>query len=84
MAMHAGITGSMSGTVFNVAGTRKGVHVIPPGLSSGSSNLISCGAVMLSTPSVALPLEVRFSTIDNSYVLTNGLSIGYDSGSVNI
>ena len=37
MAMHAGITGGTSGTVFNVAGTRVGVHVIPPG-SSGSSD----------------------------------------------
>ena len=27
MAMHAGITGSTSGTVFNIAGTRVGVHI---------------------------------------------------------
>ena len=52
MAMHAGMTGSTSGTVFNVAGTRVGVHVMPPGSSRSSSGN---GAVMPSTPIVVLP-----------------------------
>ena len=51
MAMHAGITGSTFGTVFNVAGTRVGVHVVPPGSRSSSAN----GAVMPSTSTVVLP-----------------------------
>ena len=49
MAMHAGMTGSTSGTV---AGTRVGVHVMPPGSSRSSSGN---GAVMPSTPIVVLP-----------------------------
>ena len=53
MAMRAGITGSTSGTVFNVAGTRVGVHVMPPGSSTSSSS--GNGAVVTSTSKVKLP-----------------------------
>ena len=68
--MHAGITGNTSGTVFNVAGTRVGVHVLPSGSNSEASNVPL-------TPRVALPTEVRISIIEIALlmILTSRLCV---------
>ena len=50
MAVHAGMTETTSGTVFNVAGTRVGVHIVPPRSNRSSGS----GAVIPSTSAVGI------------------------------
>ena len=53
MSMHAGVTGSTSGTVFNVAGTR---IVVSPSRPSGSGAVLQSTSTVLRTGSES---EVR-------------------------